>query len=332
MKKKLLSVYILVALLFSLQTKPKNRPSDSLSDAAYERLILGDKTGKKGVGITDWQLDLSQKDILVEKNQDISVYVLNWIEAKKDYGTFCPYTVPCVAHCCCPTVTEANLAKIPTFEGTVDQLEIQGSRFSSPVHLLIDSGLVRELIFLDGCNSGLAPTAVIVIKDDGEIGLGSSHINKDSLAASVVLGINGITLIADAGEVEVDNDGRVRLNEDLEINNMCHVVASPEFGKVRENVLKLYSETPKKIVVKNGGVLDLCSFDTPNKVFEIGGRITLVLEPGATVRLNGGILRLIDQAQVVCTHSGDLDILTDPSSVASTDPLRVKFVGTGRIG
>jgi len=41
--------------------------------------------------------------------------------------------------------------------------------------------------------------------------LGPTHVNKDSLNASVVLGINGITIIAETGEGDADNDGRINL-------------------------------------------------------------------------------------------------------------------------
>jgi len=66
-------------------------------------------------------------------------------------------------------------------------------------------------------------------------------------------------------------------------------------------------------------------------VREIGGEVTLVLEPGAKVMLHGGTLRITDNAAVVCTQTEDLDQLANPTSVTSTEDIRVKFVGTGTV-
>jgi len=239
---------------------------------------------------------------------------------------------PSACQYCCPIVTTANLEQIPTIKGEVGQLQIQGSRFASPAHIKVDGGRVKELLFLEGCKSGEASSAIIILKNDAEVGLGSAHVNKDSLAASVVLGINGITIIAEAGEGDVDNDGRINLNEDIEINNMCHLLTGPKFGtEERDFTLRIYSETPKKIVVKNGGILNLCSFDTPNQIVELGGKVVLVLEPGAKVVMNGGTLRAVDGAAIICSSINKLGLLSDPSNITSTDDLRVKFVGTGAV-
>jgi len=284
------------------------------------------------VGVTKAPLDLSTDTIIVDKGEKISDYTIVWPELKKDYGKFCPYVVPCVPECYCPVITTSNLGHVPTVKGEVGQLQIQGATFANRPHVKVDGGHVREFVFFKGCKSGEAAAAVIILKNDAEVGLGSAHVNKDSLNASVVLGINGITIIAEAGEGDVDNDGRVNLNQDIEINNMCHILTGPKFGTdERDFTLRIYSDTPKKIVVKKGGMFNLCSFNQPNQIVEIGGEVTLVLEPGAKVMLNGGTLRITDNAAIVCTQTEDLDQLTNPTSVTSTDDIRVKFVGTGTV-
>jgi len=285
------------------------------------------------VGITKAPLDLATDTIIVDKGETISDYTLVWPELKKDYGKFCPYVVPCVPECYCPIITTSNLEHIPTIKGEIGQLQIQGATFANRPHIKVDSGHVREFVFFKGCKSGEASAAVIILKNDAEVGLGSTHVNKDSLNASVVLGINGITIIAEAGEGDVDNDGRINLNQDIEINNMCHILTGPKFGtgQERDFTLRIYSDTPKKIVVKKGGVLNLCSFTQPNQIVEIGGKVGLILEPGAKVMLNGGTLRITDNAGIGCAEVEDLDQLTNPTSVASTDDVRVKFVGTGTV-
>jgi len=182
------------------------------------------------VGITKAPLDLATDTIIVDKGEKISDYTINWLELEKDYGTFCPYVAPCVPECYCPVITTSNLENVPTVKGEVGQLQIQGSRFANPVHVKADGGHIREFVFVPSCNSGEASAAVIIVTNDAEVGLGSAHVNKDSLNASVVLGINGITIIAEAGEGDVDNDGRINLNQDIEINNMCHILTGPKFG------------------------------------------------------------------------------------------------------
>ena len=284
------------------------------------------------VGITKAPLDLATDTIIVDKGEVISDYTLVWSELKKDYGAFCPYVVPCVPECYCPVITTSNLEHIPTVKGEIGQLQIQGATFANPTHIKVDGGHVRECVFLPDCTSGNASAAVIILKNDAEVGLGSTHVNKDSLNASVMLGINGITIIAEAGEGDVDNDGRINLNQDIEINNMCHILTGPKFGAdERDFTLRIYSDTPRKIVVKKGGVLNLCSFTQPNQIVEIGGKVALILEPGAKVMLNGGTLRITDNAAIVCTQVEDLDQLSNPTSVSSTDDIRVKFVGTGTV-
>jgi len=284
------------------------------------------------VGITKAPLDLATNTVIVERGEKISDYTIVWPELKKDYGNFCPYVVPCVPDCYCPVVTTSNLEHIPTVKGEIGQLQIQGATFANRPHVKVDGGHVRECVFFESCKSGQAAAAVIILKNDAEVGLGSTHVNKDSLNASVVLGINGITIIAEAGEDEVDNDGRINLNEDIEINNMCHILTGPKFGTdERDFTLRIYSDTPKKIVVKKGGVLNLCSFNQPNQIVELGGSVSLILEPGAKVMLNGGTLRVTDNAGIVCTQVEDLDQLINPTSVTSTDDIRVKFVGTGTV-
>jgi len=289
----------------------------------------------KRIGITDWKLDLSQKTVLIPEGQKLSDYTLYWIDTEKDYGNFCPWSPgPCIAAlCCCPTVTTQNFTNVPVIEGEVDQFQIKGARFADPATILINGGCIRELVFFGGCNSAEAASAIVVLRNEGKVGLGTAHRNVDSLCASIVLGINGITLIAEGSDDKVDDGGEVKLNEDVEINNICHILAGPNFGKSpsKESVLRITSDVPKEFRVKSGGVLNLCSFTEPDQVVEFGGLVTLVLEPGAKIYLNGGTLRFTDNASISCSSVEDLDVLGDATDVTSTDEIRVKFIGVGTV-
>ena len=274
------------------------------------------------VGVADWQLDLSDANArtIVEDGQCVSDYTLNWPATKKDFANFCPYEVGCFDPCQCPAVEAKNVTNLPTVRGVVDQLQIKGSRLGDAAHVMVDCGRVRELVYLSGTRSGAAPVGVVVLQNNGRVGLGSAHRNADSVGASVVLGVNGVTLIA-------NGDGRVDVNEDLVINNVCHVLAGPDFGSSR---LTFHSNTSRTLTVKSGGVLDLSSFTSSDQEVEFAGDITLVLEPGAQVILNGGTMHVSDAANIVCEPLVDCDVPAG-SSLTSTDDVRVKFVGTGKI-
>ena len=141
-------------------------------------------------------------------------------------------------------------------------------------------GYVRELIFIDSCKAGFAPTAVVALENDGRVGIGSAHTNADSNDASVVLGNNGLTIIA-------NGDGTVVVNENIVINNVCHIVQGPQFTS--SNRLLIRSDCCKTIRVKSSGILDLSSFTT-NGAVELSGNVQLILESGSQVILGKLIL------------------------------------------
>lgn len=205
---------------------------------------------------------------------------------------------------------------------------------------------------MSGNQSAEAPTGVFILQNDARIGLGSAHRNVDSLQASVKMGINGVTIIA-------NGDGHVTLNEDICIDNICAILKGPDFEE--SNVLRFTSECCRELRVKKTGTLDLRSFDFG--VVEFGGKIKLILEPGAKVLLNGGTLRMADNACIVVDPFvkaeetfakiplGALDDTLSPTTstpssdphnqfapltghgqgLKNTDDFRVKFIGIGTI-
>ena len=288
------------------------------------------------VAIADWHLDLAVTVTIIPKDAYITDYTLNWLTVKKNYFDFCPYQICCVDLCgSCSPVEEKNITSIPIVMGYVEQFQIKGSRISSPAHFMVDGGRIREVIFLTDYNSAEAATAVIALQNEGRAGLGSTHKNVDSLHASTFLGVNGITLIPN-GNCQVD------LNEDFIVNDVCHILKGPDFEATEDEevVIRIASDSEKKLRVVNGGILDLSSFTQPNQVVDFAGDITLILEPGCRIRMGGGKIRFSDNAQVICPSISDLTVFEDaeheiypvpdyPPTI--TDAFRVDFIGTGTI-
>ncbi len=271
-----------------------------------------------GLGEADWKLDLSKTPVIIPAGSVLSDYVLNWNTICKD-PNFLPFICTCTA-CPANAAAVANVTGLPTVLGEVDQLFIRGSRIGDPAHIKVgNGGNVRELIFPDACQQGFAPTAVIVLENDGKVGLGSAHTNVDSLAASVVMGNNGITIIA-------NGDSRVLLNEDIVINNVCHIVQGPNWAS--SNRLLIESDCCRTILVKSSGVLDLTSF-TVNGVVVIGGNVKLVLEPGAKIILGTVELKFSENAGIFSEPvSKTLLPTTKPTDLTALDALRAKFIGS----
>jgi hypothetical protein len=281
------------------------------------------------VGIAHWRINLSDPNQveIVAEGQSLSDYTLDWKNITKDFcptdtSIFVPYEpVNTPAACQAPPVTEQNLVNIPVIRGIVDQMQVKNSRLGDQVHLMIDGGLVRELVFLTGKASAVAPVGVIFIQNDGQLGLGTAHRNVDSDEAQVVLGINGVTLVP-------NGDAEVVLNEDTLINNVCHILAGPNFEPGNE--LFITSVVPRELRVKNEAVLDLTSFTDQAQRLTIGGEVTLVFEPGARLLLNGGTLKITENARVIFEPFFDAGAPAG-TDLSSTDDFRVKISGSGRI-
>lgn len=281
------------------------------------------------VGIAQWQLDLSvpTQTEVINANTTLSDYTLDWKNVIKDWCNApinIPYELPYVpAPGQAPLMTNANLLSMPVIRGSVDQMQVKNSRVGDQAQLLVDGGLVRELVFLNGADSGVAPTGLLVVQNNAIVGLGTAHRNVDSLDASVKLGINGITLVA-------NGNGEIRLNEDTLIDNVCHVLTGTAFGITQQQSLVITSDVPRELRVKSDGVIDLTQFNTGLKRFVISGKVVLVMEPGAKMLLNGGVLEFSGQAIM----KGEPFIsagLPVSSELSTTDSTRVKVIGNGSI-
>lgn len=305
------------------------------------------------VGIADWKVDLRNPNnrIIVAADQVLSDYTFNWIVTKKDFKNFIPYDVGDVTMCGCPPATAANIASLPVIQGSVDQLQIQGTRIGDPAQIVIDGGTVREIVFLDNNLSAEAPVAVIILQNEGFVGLGSANVTRDSLDATTTLGVNGIMIIA-------NGSGQIELNQDLLINNVCAIVKGPDFQP--GDVLQINTTVPREIRIKAGGVLDLTTFGVDSGLIQLIGSSSVFVEAGATIILGGNTLTFgensmlqfeaapnvasffnaiplgtIDETLAITTvdaalpHNELSSLLNFGNGLQNTDAFRVRLVGQG---
>jgi hypothetical protein len=295
-------------------------------------------------GIATWDIDLSdlEDQVIIGPDQQLSTYILNWLLAKKDCPNFLPFSC-CTSTCTCPVVTEANVTSLPTIQGEVNDLQLQGTRIGDPAQFLIDGGFVRALTFMPTECSAEARVATVVLRNNGRIGLDNQ----------TTLGVNGVIIIA-------DGSGQVVVNSDLVINNMCAIVKGPNFASC--DVLELYSAVERQILVKSTGTLNLASFTDVTDIVAIAGELKLVFEPGAQLITGLGTLRFSGDSKLLFepavnardvfeaiphgAHDSTLPVAGVPaadihnpvayltefgSNLHNTDQFRVKIVGQGTI-
>lgn len=281
------------------------------------------------VGIAEWKLDLrdSTRRNIVATGTKLSDYTIDWVSTIKDYSTatgLVPYELYNVPDCSSPAVLHTNLRSLPEIHGTVDQLQIKRSRLGDMAYLKIGSGgFVKELVFLTGFDSAEAPVGWIVLEGDGRLGLGSAPRSNDSLEAAGVLGVNGITLVP-------NGNGEVLVNENLTVNNVCHILSGTLFGLSSPNYLTFLSENGKEIRVKKGGVLDLSSMTSTNQIIEFAGKTKLVLETGSTLVMKGGLLQFVGESELIVQRNIEDLTLASPA-ITTEDNVRAKIVGTGEV-
>jgi len=310
------------------------------------------------VGVADWQLNLNfqqPETVIVGPDQIYSDYTLNWISTIKDFTTYTPYMICDVNVTMCPPVLPENIVSLPAIQGTIDQLQIEDSRIGDPVNVVIDGGYVREILWLSSCRPAEAATALIVLQNNGRIGINTAHRNRDSIYTETTLGVNGMSFIA-------NGSGRIDLNEDVIIDNICPFLMGPDFTS--DDTLEIFSELQHTIRVMQGGTLDLRSFTVPGTI-RFSGEVVLLMEPGSTLILGSAVVTFTENAQLRFDDTlksselftnldatlGAIDNSVNPTDsvlatnprndfspiigygngVQNTDPFRIRIVGTGSI-
>jgi len=270
------------------------------------------------VGITEWNLDFSSTQTIIASTADLADFTLDWVGVLKDYaGGFVPFQ-PTTNNC--PAVTTANMYHIPIVNGVVDQFQVKRSRLGDQFSLLVDNGRVNELVMLNGYDSSEAPVGTLFIKNNGRAGIGNNSEDADSLYGNVKLGVNGLTLVA-------DGDGVIDILSDVVVDNVCHIVVGPNFDN---NSLIIRSQQPQELRVRTGGVLDLSTFNDPDKRVIIGGELSVVMERNSKIIMGGGVLNFTANSKLTAQPYVDRDGVFG-SDVSVTDSLRVKLIGSGEL-
>lgn len=310
------------------------------------------------VGVANWQLNLTfeQPDtVLVGPDEVYSDYTLNWIATTKDWANYTPYEIGDVTVADCPPVLPENIASLPSFQGVVEQLQIEDSRIGDAVNFIIDGGFIREVLWLAGARPAEAATALIILQNNGRIGINTAHRNIDSIFTQTTLGVNGMSFVA-------NGNGRIDLNEDVIINNICPFLKGPDFTSA--NTLEIYSDLPQTLRVTQDGILDFRSFNNGGTI-RFSGNVTLLMEAGSTLIVGSATLRFTDNAKIVFDDTpksaalfatldatlGSINNAINPTNsvnalndrnqyspiigygtgVQNTDAFRIKLVGTGTI-
>jgi len=242
------------------------------------------------IGIADWQLQLSNTNpetVIIPTGSVYSDYTLNWVSINKSTATgFVPYDIGDVNVCSCPVVTTANITGLPTIQGSVDQLQIVDSRIGDPAQIIIDGGYVREVLWLSNCRPAEAPVAVIVLQNEGQLGMNTAHRNVDSINTETTFGVNGVTIVA-------NGNARVDLNTDMIVNNICAILQGPNW--TASNVLEFRADAPRFIVVTEDGILDLSSF-TVGGTIRMSENVRLLFEAGSRLVLGAAVLEFNENA------------------------------------
>jgi hypothetical protein len=249
----------------------------------------------------------------------------------------------------------------------ITQLHVAGATMSDPFMLNVSgdgvrpiSARVREFVSVNSTTDinsfNYQPVAdhfisegahaVLFVEYNGRIGLGTRHWNELSNSAWNLLGKDYVT-ICPLG------DGTVDVNNNLLVVDRQALIATEKFGTPEEegfdaHRLTFYSEMPYEIRVPAYGELDLSSFGqgTVRQEIAFGGKVKLIFEEGATLRLpdnptGGLVLYFNDQSQLIFegstqgstfipyTDAKNNDYAGDNTAPAARD--RIKIIGQGQI-
>jgi hypothetical protein len=280
-----------------------------------------------GFGIANVPFSLADTQVVVAEHEKLEAYTLDWDGVTKKYGTngFLPYEPSWTpGPCAQPVVTRQNVSYLPTIQGSVEQLLIKKSQIGYRPHILIDGGEVDAVVLLDENELGVNQSAVIVLQNHGKVGLGSMNRNRNSLDAKCVLGLNGITIIA-------NGDGQVQLNNDITVDGVCAFLPGPDFSPdgVSAQTLTITAAEPRELRIRAGASLDLSQFH--NGKINFSGQVTLTFEPGSKLILGDSgrptYLQFTHEASLVAIPV--FGSLPAGDTVTSTDPVRVRFIGNG---
>ncbi len=285
------------------------RSHNGIVDLPVEEVVFRD-----GLGITNWQPDMSvpAERILVAEGEYISDFSMNWaLQIIKDYdGGYVPFPIFQATDCSLPTVDAANITAIPVINGYVDQFQIQGSRYSDPATIMVDGGTINELVFLEGCEPGEYRGAIVVLQNNGVVGIGSASRNTDSVYAAVELGRNGVVFI-------VNGSGKVILNDDVFTQGACAFITGPDYNPATD-VFEVEALTTHQIRVTKNNIFDLRGMGFDSSV-NMKGYAQVNFESGSKLLLGGGTLNFDDYTQLNFKPAQATEVQSYFALIDSTD-------------
>lgn len=233
----------------------------------------------------------------------------------------------------------------------IKQIRVAGATMSDPFHLDISGdgarpigARVREFTSVRSTRDQAVDHfisegahAALFLEYDGRIGLGSRAWNEHSINAWNILGKDFVT-ICPLGSGQVD------VNSNLLVADRQALVASDTFGDGEVHRLTFYSDQVREIRIPAFGELDLSSFGkgTHRQEIAFGGKIKLIFEEGATLRLpdtptldsSGNPLLALyfnDESELIFQGASDPSTFIAFENSAATQYSRIKIMGQGQI-
>lgn len=228
----------------------------------------------------------------------------------------------------------------------IQQLKVFGATQSDPLHLGISGDGYTSPFYCDvreivSCKSEAGQVTdrfisegahgVLFVELGGQVRLGSNDWNNHSVEAWNKLGKDYVTIVPLRG------GGTVVLNDNLLVTARMALVAGTTFGLNSPDRLSFYSENDYEIRVTAGVELDFSSFGQTGYMQEIefGGKIRLVLEAGATIRMpqNGSNVALYfnDESEMIFEAPDALASYVPFTNAEMADYYTTKIVGKGSI-
>lgn len=249
---------------------------------------------------------------------------------------------------------ESGVIKFST-GNSIDQFVLLGATRAIPAHLWLSGDAhgfarIREFVTVNSQPPvlGEGTHAALFLDGGARCGLGSRAWNEHSVRAWNQLGEDKVTIYA-------HGNGVVDLNSNIIITDKLPLIATSAFGTdtTQAHQITFYSEVPREIRVLAGGELDLSSFGQATTAvgddqkpyhakqqIAFGGKVRLVLEPGAKIRFPhrseeyeglAPVLYFTDDAEIVFLGNDDRDEGRWTDGLSGSDKVRCKLMGVGNI-
>lgn len=205
---------------------------------------------------------------------------------------------------------------------------------------------LRDPVFSQSVSNKLSASLKIFLNKSARIGLGTANISNTPGQTVNVLGGSDANS-PESIQIVPDGNCFVDVNSDLLISGSKPIVPTATFG-TDMHTITFYSEVARTITITANTTWDLTDFGSTGndyaeygKQIVFGGKVRLVLEPGAKIRFphvdpaeikKTVVLYFNDDSQLVC--QGDPLLVGKPWKdllIAGSDCKRNKFMGMGEV-